>query len=304
MSNTREQSVGVATALGCFLLWGFLPLYFNLLNATSAWEILAQRVVWAAALLVLFALLTGRGARVMSIARDRRLLGALCLSALLISTNWGVFIWAVSNHHVLQSSLGYYINPLFNVVLGLLFFSERLRPLQLLAVGLAVAGVTIMVVGFGRVPWISLTLATSFGLYGALRKRIAVNSIDGLLIETVLLLPFALLWLGWLAQQEQLAFLHRDVLNDLLLVGCGLVTLLPLILFAMAARRLKLATLGLVQYITPTLHLLTGVLILGEPFNRASLITFAFIWAGLALYSLDALRAQRRVTSARRPAGE
>ncbi|MCM5705818.1 EamA family transporter RarD [Larsenimonas salina] len=298
MTDTREQSTGLLAALGCFSMWGVLPLYFHLIGpSVTPWEILAHRMVWAAVLLTLFVVLTHRGTRIMAVVRDRRLLLALIVTAVLISINWGMFIWAVSSHHVLQASLGYYINPLLNVVLGMIFFRERLRPLQVAAVLLAAAGVMIMVVGFGRVPWASLILAGSFGFYGAIRKRIGVDSITGLYIETMLLLPFAVLWLGGLYQQHQAAFLQGSVSTDVLLIGCGLFTVLPLVLFTMGARRLKLGTLGLIQYLTPTLHLLTGVFLFGEPFNQANLITFACIWAGLALYTVDTLRAQRRIST-------
>ncbi|WP_438764853.1 EamA family transporter RarD [Kushneria sp. TE3] len=297
--DKREHSAGLLAALGCFSMWGVMPIYFHLIGpSVSPWEILTQRMVWAAVLLTLFVLITRRHERVMAIVRQPRLLLALTASALLISCNWGLFIWAVSSHHVLQASLGYYINPLLNVVLGLIFFRERLRPLQMVAVLLAAAGVMIMVVGFGRVPWVSLMLAGTFGIYGLIRKRIAVDSITGLYIETMLLLPFALLWLGGLYFQQQAVFLQGSVRTDVLLIGCGLITVLPLVLFTMGARRLKLGTLGLMQYLTPTLHLLTGVFLFGEPFNQASLVTFGCIWAGLVLYTVDTLRAQRQVSSA------
>ncbi|ART62752.1 EamA family transporter RarD [Kushneria marisflavi] len=298
MADTREQSAGLLAALGCFSMWGVMPLYFYLIGPdVSPWEILTQRMVWAAVLLTLFVLITRRSARVMAVVRDRRLLLMLMVTALLISTNWGVFIWAVSSHHVLQASLGYYINPLLNVVLGLIFFRERLRPLQIAAVLLAAAGVLIMVVGFGRVPWVSLILACSFGGYGAIRKRIGVDSITGLYIETMLLLPFAILWLGELYMQQQAVFLQGRLSTDVLLMGCGIITVLPLVLFTMGARRLKLGTLGLIQYLTPTLHLLTGIFIFNETFNQANLITFACIWAGLVLYTVDTLRAQRQIVT-------
>lgn len=297
--DKREHSAGLLAALGCFSMWGVMPIYFHLIGpSVSPWEILTQRMVWAAVLLTLFVLITRRHERVMAIVRQPRLLLALTASALLISCNWGLFIWAVSSHHVLQASLGYYINPLLNVVLGLVFFRERLRPLQMVAVLLAAAGVMIMVVGFGRVPWVSLMLAGTFGIYGLIRKRIAVDSITGLYIETMLLLPFALLWLGGLYFQQQTVFLQGSVRTDVLLIGCGLITVLPLVLFTMGARRLKLGTLGLMQYLTPTLHLLTGVFLFGEPFNQASLVTFGCIWAGLVLYTVDTLWAQRQVSSA------
>lgn len=298
MTDKREHTAGLLAALGCFSMWGVMPIYFHLIGPTvSPWEILTQRMVWAAVLLTLFVLISRRHERVMAVVRQPHLLLALMASALLISCNWGVFIWAVSSHHVLQASLGYYINPLLNVVLGVVFFRERLRPLQMVAVLLAAAGVMIMVVGFGRVPWVSLILAGSFGVYGLIRKRINVDSITGLYVETMLLLPFALAWLAVLYAQQQAVFLQSSLSTDTLLMGCGVITVLPLVLFTMGARRLKLGTLGLIQYLTPTLHLLTGVFLFNEPFNQANLVTFACIWAGLALYTADILRAQRQVST-------
>lgn len=293
-SSPSRPLAGLGAGFSCFLLWGALPLYFHLIGSeVSAWEILLQRMIWAAALLTLFIVATGRMGPVRQALGQRPLVLTLTVTALLISCNWGTFIWGVTHQHIVQTSLGYYINPLLNVILGLVFFKERLRPMQIVAIMLAAVGVMIMIIGFGKVPWISLILAASFGLYGMLRKKLDVDSITGLYIETMLLLPFALLWLGYLYQQGSAAFLLQDRLTDTLLIGCGLVTIIPLVLFTMAAHRLKLSTLGLIQYITPTLQLLTGVLIFGEAFTHDNAITFAFIWAGLMLYTFDMLYANR-----------
>ncbi|RKR03529.1 chloramphenicol-sensitive protein RarD [Kushneria sinocarnis] len=295
MSQSRDQAVGLLSAFGCFLLWGFLPLYFHLIGPTvSAWEILIHRVLWAAVLLALFVLLSRRARRVRDALCTPRLLLALIATATLIGCNWGTFIWAVTSNHVLQTSLGYYINPLLNVLLGCLFLRERLRPLQWLAVAIATVGVLIMVIGYGEVPWVSLALAGCFALYGLIRKQLTVDSITGLFIETLLLLPFALSWLGWLYAHHEAVFLTTRGSIDLLLFGCGVVTIFPLVFFAMGARRLKLGTIGLIQYMTPTLHLLTGVFLFEEPFRQSDLITFACIWLGLALYTTDTLRGQRQ----------
>ncbi|OHV08812.1 EamA family transporter RarD [Kushneria phosphatilytica] len=295
MSQSRDQVIGLLSAFSCFLLWGFLPLYFHLFGSSaSAWEILIQRVIWAAILLALFVAVSRRSQRVRAAMATPKLLLPLCATAMLISCNWGTFIWAVTSNHVLQASLGYYINPLLNVLLGFVFLRERLRPLQWMAVAIATTGVLAMVIGYGRVPWVSLLLAGSFGFYGLIRKRINIDSITGLFIETLLLLPVALIWLGWLYAHQEAAFLTSGLRVDLLLIGCGVVTIFPLVFFAMGARRLKLGTIGLIQYMTPTLHLLTGVFIFGEPFTQGNLVTFACIWAGLALYTTDTLRDQHR----------
>lgn len=276
-------------------MWGFLPLYFNALGPrVSAWEILVHRALWAVPLLVLFVLVSRRGARVRAVFADRRKLLALCVSAALITANWGIFIWAVTHGHVLESSLGYYINPLLNVLMGFCFLHERLRPLQSIAVAIATVGVMIMIIGYGHVPWIALSVAGCFGCYGLIRKQVVVDSVSGLLVETLVLAPGALLWLAWMYAHHEATFLLVDRRIDFLLFGCGVVTVVPLVLFADAARRLRLGTLGLLQYITPTLQLLSGVFVLGEAFTRADGITFACIWIGLMIYTADTLRAQRR----------
>lgn len=294
MTDSRETRLGMTSATSAFLLWGFLPLYFHLIGPqVSTWEMLIHRIIWAAALLFAFTLLMGRGGRLTAVFRQPRTLAALVLSAMLIAVNWAVFIWAVTHNHVLESSLGYYINPLLNVLLGFCFLGERLRPLQSLAVAIAATGVLVMIVAFGQVPWISLLLAGCFAGYGLIRKKTNVDSATGLLIETLLLSPFALLWLAMLYRQHSAAFLNSDTTTNLLLVGAGAVTVVPLVLFAAAARRLRLGTLGLFQYITPTAHLLTGIFLFGEQFTRADAVTFTCIWLGLALYTADNWRQQR-----------
>jgi len=293
--NQQQQTLGLAAAFSAFSLWGFLPLYFYIIDdRIPVTGILVHRVIWAAILLALFTLLSGRTSRVLAVIGNRRMLLALSCSALLITINWGTFIWAVTHGHVLESSLGYYINPLLNILLGFCFLRERLRRMQCLAVGTATIGVLIMVIGYGQIPWISLILAGCFGAYGLIRKQVQVDSGTGLLIETSLQMPFAMLWLAWLYVEGSAGFLRLNASTDLLLVGCGVITLVPLILFASGARRLRLGTLGLIQYITPTLQLFTGVIILGEAFTSADAITFAFIWAGLFIYTSDALTYQRR----------
>ena len=297
MTQRTEHGMGLAAALTAFGIWGFLPLYFHLIGPrVSVWEVLSHRIVWATVVLAAYAVFSGRLSRLRAVFGKPAVLLALTASALCIGINWGVFIWAVTHGHVLDSSLGYYITPLLNVVMGLIFLGERLRSLQWLAVVLAALGVAIMVGAYGTVPWVALTLAIAFGCYGLIRKQVAVDSATGLLTETLLLLPVAVALLAWLYVHHNLTFLHTSLTMDLLLVGAGVITVVPLLLFTTGARRLRLGTIGLLQYLTPTMQFLTGVFLFGEPFTRADGITFACIWGGLALYSIDALRFNSRRT--------
>ena len=287
--------LGAAAAIGAFGLWALFPIYFNQFGPqVSALEILLQRVIWAFFFLLGFVLLAGRWGRVAALLRRPKVLLALAGSALAISTNWGIFIWAVTHGEILQSSLGYYINPLFNVLLGYCFLGERLQPLQRLAIVAAGAGVLLSVIGYGQVPWLALILAVSFSLYGLIRKQVETDSVTGLMVETLLLLPIAAGWLAALYLRGQAVFLRAELRIDLLLLGAGLITLLPLMLFAFAARRLRLTTLGVSQYIAPTGHFLIGVYLYGEPFTSADAITFGCIWGGLALDTADMWRTHRR----------
>lgn len=295
LDDSRTKAAGAFAAIGAFSLWGVLPVYYNLIGSgVSAWEVLLHRVIWSAALLMVVAVMAGRVDRLLALRQRPQALLALAASALVITVNWAIFIWAVTSGHILDSSLGYYINPLLNVLLGFLFLGERLRRLQLLAVVIAAAGVVVAVVAYGHVPWIALLLASFFGVYGLIRKQVEVDSAIGLLAETLMIMPFALIALGWMyVQGSAHGFVNADWRNDLLMVGNGLVTVVPLVLFGYAARRLRLGTLGLIQYIAPTGHLLLAVYLYGEPFTAADSITFACIWIGLGLYSVDLWRAQR-----------
>ena len=279
---------GILAAVGAFGIWAFFPVYFNQFGpGVSPWEILLHRVIWAEVFLLGFILLARRLERVRAVIKRPRTMMALTGSALAIGANWATFIWAVTHEEILQCSLGYYINPLFNVFLGYCFLGERLRILQWLAVVIAAAGVGISVAGYGQVPWLALLMAGCFGLYGLIRKQVAIDSITGLMMEALLMTPAAGVWLALMYMQGQAAFLRAGARIDLLLIGSGIITILPLLLFVAAARRLRLATLGLLQYIAPTGHFLIGVLIYGEPFTTADAVTFGCIWAGLVLYTTD-----------------
>ncbi|MBI5063299.1 MAG: EamA family transporter RarD [Desulfatitalea sp.] len=290
-----SAALGAAAAIGAFGFWALFPIYFNQFGpGVSPWEILLQRMIWAGIFLLGFVVLSGRLDRVRALIKRRRALLALAGSALAISTNWATFIYAVTRGEILQSSLGYFINPLFNVLLGYCFLGERLQPLQRLAVALAAVGVLLSLIAYGEVPWLALILAASFGLYGLIRKQVEIDSVTGLMMETMLLMPIAAGWLALMYLRGEAVFLHAGPRIDLLLIGAGLITLLPLVLFATAARRLRLTTLGLLQYIAPTGHFLIGVYLYGEPFTTADAITFGCIWAGLALYTADMWQTHRR----------
>ncbi|MCX9155465.1 EamA family transporter RarD [Niveibacterium sp. 24ML] len=291
MSLTASQR-GLACALGAFGIWGLSPLYFHAVGSIPATEIVAHRVLWSVLLLAAWIGLRQGFGVLRTVLGQPRLLGLLALTACLTSANWLVFVWSVGAGRLVEASLGYFINPLVNVLFGRLFLGERLRPLQRLAVGVAAAGVALKVWQTGSLPWIALFLAGTFGTYGLLRKRAPIDAQNGLFVETLLVAPFALGYLGWLAISGGLHLGDRPVVTALLPVA-GVMTTIPLALFAEAARRLPLSTVGLVQYLSPTLNFLIAVLLFGEAFRSADLAAFALIWAALALYSADALRAAR-----------
>jgi chloramphenicol-sensitive protein RarD len=284
---------GVASALGCFGLWGLFPIYFKLLGHVPALEVLAHRVLWSAVLLLGLILAQGQWPALRAEFRDRRRLGFYLLTALLISANWLLYIWAVQNGRILEASLGYYINPLVNVLLGVLFLRERLNPRQWTAVALAAAGVLVLVVGHGVFPWISLMLALSFGGYGLLRKKAGHAATLGLCVETALLAPVALLFLATLAARGAGALGTVNGQTDLLLLAAGPVTVAPLLMFLEATRRLRLSTVGLIHYLTPTLQFLLAVTVYRETFTTVHLAAFGCIWLALALYGADAWASYR-----------
>lgn len=286
-----SKAIGLLNALGCFTLWGSFPLYFKLLQHVPALEVLAHRVLGSAVLLLALILAWGQWPALLAEFRNRRRLGFYLLTALLISGNWLLYIWAVQMGRILEASLGYYINPLVNVLLGMLFLGERLNSRQLLAVLIAAMGVLVLVIGHGVFPWISLTLAFSFGSYGLLRKKAGHAPTLGLCVETVLIAPIALLFL---VAQGGGALGRVDGHTDMLLLGAGLVTVIPLLMFLQATQRLRLSTVGLIQYLTPTLQFLLAVAVYREPFTGIDQTAFGCIWLALALYSVDAWFGHRR----------
>ncbi|MFT4243310.1 MAG: EamA family transporter RarD [Acidovorax sp.] len=285
---------GILCAALAYIAWGLFPLYFKQVAAVPSLEVVMHRTLWS--LVFVFAVLAVRRqwAWLGAVLRQPRVLGAFALSALLLSVNWLTYVWAVQNHHVVDASLGYFILPLVNVALGCVFLRERPRPGQWLAVAVAAAGVLWLTVQAGRLPWIALVLALSFGFYGLLRKVAALGALEGLALETLVLAPLAAAVLGWWAWQGQGALVQADAATlGWLLLG-GPLTAVPLLLFAAGARRIPLTTMGILQYISPSLQFALGVWFFNEPFQPARLAGFALIWAALCVYTLEGWWTARR----------
>jgi len=283
MTTPPENRRGLIHGAAAYALWGLLPLYFLLIERVDAGEIVAQRVLWSVALLVPLILLLRRGRLLLAAVRNPRALAMLAASALLIALNWLIYVWAVQHHQVLAASMAYFLNPLINIALGVALLGERLTRTQAVAVLLAGAGVAVMALGAGATLWISLIMALSFAFYGLIRKLAPVEAFEGLTIETLLLAPVALGYCVWLAGEGGLSFGQEGGLTALLILA-GAVTTVPLLLFAAAARQLRMATLGLLQFIAPTLQFLLAITLFGELLDAQKLLSFALIWAGLAVY--------------------
>ncbi len=292
MSARDESRAGMVWGLSAYLMWGFIVFYFRAVGHVPALEVLAHRVVWSVLLLGITLGFRGRWRENLAVAYKPRALATLALSTVLIATNWFTFIWAIANEQTLQASLGYFINPLVNVTLGFVFLRERLSPLRWLSVGLAASAVLLLIVQQGTVPVVALVLAFSFGFYGLLRKIMPVDSLVGLTVETKLMLPLATGYLVWLQSRGEMVFLSLDRSTDVLLILAGVITAIPLLCFANGARRLDYATMGLLQYIAPTLQFAIAVKVLGEPLHAVQLAAFGLIWIGLGIYSFDALRSR------------
>lgn len=261
-------------------------------------EILGHRVVWSLAFVLVLLLLRRRWAWVADLAHDRRRLGLLLVAATVIAVNWGLYIWAVNNHHVLQASLGYFINPLVTVLIGIIAFRERLRSAQWVAVGLGVLAVLVLTFGYHQPPWVGLTLAVSFGTYGVVKKVVGMPAVESLSVETAMLLLPSLGYLAWLEAAGQAAFPHQGPGHTALMVGVGVITAVPLLMFSAAAPRVPLTTLGLLQYITPSMQFLLGVVVFNEALSPVRLAGFALVWTALIVFSVDGLRSARRAPTA------
>jgi chloramphenicol-sensitive protein RarD len=302
----EETLKGLAAAGAAFLTWGLLPLYWKLLQPVPAREILCHRIVWSFVFVGAIVLVQRRWSELARILQPRRNLPLILASSSLLAANWLTYIWGVNHGFVLQASMGYYINPLVNVLLGCVFFRDRLRPGQLAAVLLAAAGVLHLVHGYGQIPWISLILALSFGFYGLIRKVVTLQPLPGLLLESVCMGAPALAWLLARARHGSTAFGAMGPTTDFLLVGAGAATAVPLLLFAFGARRLRLAEVGIMQYVAPTCMFLLGVFVFDEPFTPAHLVAFLCIWTGIGIYTAEGFLFRRlsSVPAQRGPAAE
>ena len=290
----RETMAGVLYAGTAFLIWGLSPVYWKAMQRVPALEIVTHRVVWSFLFLMGLTWFQHRWVEFKDVLKTPRTLMILALTTLLVSGNWLLYIWAVNSGYLLQASLGYYINPLVNVLLGMVFLKERLRRPQAIAVLLACAAVVFRTVSYGELPWIALTLGFTFGFYGLIRKVAPVSSLVGLSVETLLLTPIGLAYLVFLEVHGSGALLHSSRGLDVLLIGTGVFTAVPLLCFNLGARRINLSTVGLMQYIAPSGMFLMAVLVYGEPFTSAQGWTFAMIWTALAIYSIDSVRTYRR----------
>ncbi len=284
---------GLWAALLAYGVWGVFPLYFQLTKSAGSLEVVAHRVVWSMLILLLMLLAVKRLPTVLRWCTPD-VLWRLAVAAVLLGANWLVYIWAVTHGHTLDASLGYFLNPLLSVALGVVFLGERLSPLQWAGVGAALLGALYLCVVSPQFPWVALVLAATFALYGWIKKKVRTPALEGMLIETAWLLLPALGVLGWLAGQQQLVFLHHSASTDLALWGTGLATTIPLLAFGVAAQRLPLAMLGMMQYVAPTLQFVCGVLILQEPMDAHRLTGFVGVWIGLALFTLASVQRMRQ----------
>lgn len=289
----RDARDGLTAGLAAYLMWGFLPVYFVLVREVDPTEVLAHRVIWAVPFGALILSCRRQWAEVGRALTHRAMLGWLSLSAIFIGMNWFVYIWAIQDGRILETSLGYYINPLTNMLVGYFLFGERLRRFQGVAVALAAVGVTVLTVSGTEVPWVALFLAVSFTVYAAVRKKVVIGGMPGLFVETVLLLPLAIAWFAVLFSSSQMVFATGSVSMNISLMLAGPITALPLLCFALAARRLSLTTIGFMQFLAPTIQFCTG-LYFGEELTTAHLICFGFIWTAVALFIFDALQSAKR----------
>src|SRR5687767_13204335 len=284
---------GILNGIAAYALWGFFPIYWKLLHEVPALEVIGHRIGWSFILLMAFILLTKQWTRFRSVALTSKTIVIYSVASILLTVNWLVYVWGVNAGFIVETSLGYFINPLLSVLLGVIFLRERLRPAQWIPVALAAAGVLYLTLAYGRPPWIALTLAFTFGFYGFVKKLAPLGSLYGLTLETGIVFPIALIYLAFVEFTSAGAFLHNGALIDVLLIGAGLVTTIPLLMFASAARQIPLSVVGILQFIAPTLQFLIGVLIYREPFDGSRLIGFGLVWLALIIFWLESYLANR-----------
>lgn len=291
--NKLTYNQGIVYAVGCYIVWGLFPIFWKAITGVPAVNVLAHRIVWSFIFLLSWVWFTNRKIFI-SYVKQPRLLFRLGLAGFVISANWGIYIYAVASNHIVEAGLGYYINPLVNVFLGYVFLKERLATMQKIAVVLALIGVMYFTISYGQFPWISILLASSFGLYGLLKKKANLESMPALTVETMAVFPFALAFLVYSTQSSAaIPFFPTSVPTTLLLILSGLVTAIPLLWFGKSAQVIPLSTMGFIQYLCPTLQLLLGIFVYGESFGVEYLVCFAFVWAGLIFYTLSILKGKR-----------
>lgn len=296
--SAKDDTSGIFFAAFAYIMWGIMPLYWHLLNAVPPFELTTHRVLWCAFTVAGVTLMRGRFSRLISIVREPRIVRTLALTSLLITTNWTIYIYCVATNQLVEASLGYFINPLISIVLGVVFFHEHLSRLRLVAIVLATAAVIVQSIELGHIPWIAPALALSFGFYGYFRKLTPVDSLDGLTIETWILFPITLVLVSFWRIQGTGAFPSSNLAIDGLLVLGGPLTAIPLACFAAGARRIRLSTLGFLQYLSPSITLLIAVFLFGETFSRIDAITFGCVWAALMLIALEGWLSSPKVQEA------
>ncbi|WP_299044648.1 EamA family transporter RarD [uncultured Tateyamaria sp.] len=284
---------GLGFALSAYFLWGFLPLYMKMLSHIGPAEVVAHRIIWSVPIAAILLILLRRTGDLMAALRSPRMLAMGCVTAALITVNWGIYVWAITSGHTLDAALGYYINPLFSVALGAVLLRERLTGAQLVAIGLATCAVAVLTLSARVVPWAALGLTVSWGFYALAKKQLPIGPNQGFLLEVLILLMPALGYVAWLGWTGRGLFLVGDPGTNWLLLGCGAVTAIPLILYANGAKGLRLTTIAILQYIAPTMIFLCAVLVFKEPFGQARMIAFPMIWAALVIYSVSMVRQMR-----------
>jgi chloramphenicol-sensitive protein RarD len=287
------KNKGIWYAVGAYFIWGLFPIYWKQLHNVPALQLLGHRIVWSFLLLIGVVFVTRQWQSFRTESGNRRVLGVYSIAALLIGVNWLTYVWAVNAGYIVETSLGYFVNPLLSVLLGVIFLRERLRPLQWLPVILAALGVAYLTAIYGRLPWIALTLAFTFGLYGLVKKIAPLGSLYGLTLETGILFLLALMYLIFIGVTGAGAFLNDGIRTDVLLIGAGVVTAVPLLLFASAAKRIPLTMIGIIQFIAPTIQFMLGVLVYKEPFNHEQLIGYSIVWLALIIFWLEGFYASR-----------
>lgn len=302
MNDDRLAREGVAIGLLAYVLWGLFPVYFKIIESVVPSEVVAHRVIWAVPFGAIIIMARRQWPEVKRAFADKRMLAWLALAALSISINWLIYIWAVQNERIFESSLGYYMNPLMYVVVGVLLLRETLRRKQIIAVVLASIGVAVLTISIGTFPWVAVSLALLFTVYGVIRKQINIGAMPGLFVETLLLLPFALGWLVWLIYSGMASFGSGDLTLSAIILLAGPVTVLPLLFFAISAKRLSMTTIGFMQFVSPTLQFCTA-LYFGESLTAPHIICFGFIWAAVGFFIVDALQSARKKPLKAAPAG-